>query len=113
MRATYMSLRHIGRRKRTTRPGLPQEHCSLNDAIWRAMRRAGIHSTKEPLGLLREDGKRPDGVILIRWSRVKCLAWDVTVPDTYAASHINETSTKPAAAADRAAELKKAKYQSL
>ena len=41
------------------------------------------------------------------------MAWDVTVPDTYAASHINETSTKPAAAADRAAEIKKTKYQSL
>ena len=63
--------------------------------------------------MLREDGKRPDGVTLIPWSRGKCLAWDVTVSDTYAAFHINETSTKPAAAADRAAELKKTKYQFL
>ena len=88
-------------------------YSSLNDAIWRAMRKAGIHSTKEQLGMLRENRKRPDGVTLIPWSRGKCLECDVTVPDFYAASHVNETSTKSAAVADRAAELKKTKYQSL
>ena len=48
-------------------------HSNLNDAIWRAMRRAGIHSTKETMGMLREDEKRADGVTLIPWSRGKCL----------------------------------------
>ena len=37
-------------------------HNSIKDIVWRAMRRAGIPSIKEPLGLLRDDGKRPDGV---------------------------------------------------
>jgi hypothetical protein len=93
--------------------GRQQRHSSLNDTIWRALRRAGVQSTKEPLGLLREDGKRPDGVTLIPWSKGKCLAWDVTVPDTYAASHIRQTSIIPASAADKAAEIKKTKYQSI
>ena len=37
----------------------------LNDTIWRALNKAGVQSTKEPAGLLRSDGKRPDGVMLI------------------------------------------------
>jgi len=39
---------------------------------------------KEPAGLSPDDGKRPDGVRLLPWARGKALAWDVTVPDTYA-----------------------------
>jgi hypothetical protein len=93
--------------------GRQSRHSNLNDTIWRALKRAGIQATKEPLGLLRNDGKRPDGVTLTPWSRGKCLAWDVTVPDTYAASHILSTSITPAAAADKAAVNKKIKYQSI
>jgi len=37
---------------------------------------------KEPAGLSRDDGKRPDGVTLLPWAKGKPLAWDVTVPDT-------------------------------
>ena len=37
----------------------------LNDLIWRALKRADIPSTKEPTGLLRGDGKRPDGLTLV------------------------------------------------
>jgi len=33
----------------------------------------------------------PDGVTLIPWSRGRCLTWDVTVPDTFAASHLPVT----------------------
>ena len=44
-------------------------HSLINDIIWRAMTRAQIPSTKEPPGLLRSDGKKPDGVSLIPWSR--------------------------------------------
>ena len=33
-----------------------------------------------------------DGATLIPWVRGKPLAWDVTVTDTYAASHIVETA---------------------
>ena len=86
-------------------------HNSINDTVWRAMRRAGIPSIKEPLCLLRDDGKRRDGVTMIPWSRGRCVAWDVTVPDTYAATHLPLTSITPSA--DRAETNKRMKYQLL
>ena len=88
-------------------------HSSINDIIWRAMTRAGVHSSKEPTGLIRNDGKRPDGASLIPWSRGRCVTWDVTVPDTFAASHLSFTSVLAGAAANRAAELKHGKYATL
>jgi len=49
---------------------------------------------KESAGLSRDDGKRPDGVTLLpSWAKGKPLAWDVTVPDTYADSHLADTAT--------------------
>ena len=69
-------------------------HNSINDIVWRAMRRAGIPSIKEPFGLLRDDGKRPDGVTMIPWSRGRCVAWDVTVPVTFTATHLPLTSIR-------------------
>jgi hypothetical protein len=77
------------------------------------MVKAKIQSTKEPLGLTRSDLKRPDGVTLIPWANGRCLAWDVTVPDTTAASHLDRTSLAAGAAAEHAAELKTAKYSDL
>ena len=35
------------------------------DFMWRTMSKADIPAVKEPSGLLRTDGKRPDGVALI------------------------------------------------
>jgi len=61
-----------------------QRHRHLNDIIWRAMKRAQIPAVKEPVGLMRQDGKRPDGTTVLPWSRGKPLAWDVTIPDTHA-----------------------------
>ena len=75
----------------------------LNDTIWRALKKAGVQFTKEPTGLLQSDGKGPDGVTLIPWARGRCLTWDVTVPDTFATSHIVSTSYLPGAAAEQSA----------
>ena len=72
--------------------GRQQRHNMLNDKMWRLLRRANIPSKKEPLGLTREDGKRPDDVTLIPWSCGRCLTWDVTVSDTFATSHLAITS---------------------
>ena len=77
------------------------------------VKRAQIPATKEPIGLSRSDGKRPDGASLIPWKRGKPLAWDVTVPDTYAASHTGETAENAGAAANKTATNKIAKYHSL
>ena len=82
----------------------------LNDLIWRAVKKAQIPASKEPIGLSRADGKRPDGATLFPWTRGKPLAWDVTVPDTYAASHLQLTSTTACAAAEKAAVNKTTKY---
>jgi len=58
-------------RKSITGPNF-QASC-LNDIIWRALNSAGVSSTKEPTGLCREDGKRPDGLSLIPWQNGKPL----------------------------------------
>ena len=48
---------------------------------------------------------------LIPWQKGKCVAWDVTVADTFATSYINHTVTLAGAAAERAALNKHAKYE--
>jgi len=50
------------------------------------MSKANIPAVKEPSGLLRTDGKRPDGVTLIPWKDGRCVTWDVTVTDMMAQS---------------------------
>ena len=93
--------------------GRQTRHAQLNDAIHRALVRAGIPSTKEPVGLMRSGDGRPDGCTLVSWEGGKCLAWDATVPDTLAHSHLAETSLVAGAASERAAKLKNDKYQEL
>ena len=80
----------------------------MNDILWRLIKRAQI-----PVSLIRQDGKRPDGVTLLPWARGKPLAWDITVPDTYAESHLQNTACRPGAAADKAAANKSSKYCNL
>ena len=77
------------------------------------MKRARIQATKVPIGLSRFNEKRPDRVSLIPWKHGKPLVWDVTVPDTYAASHIGETAENAEAAVNKAATNKISKYNSL
>ena len=74
-------------------PGRIARHQVLNDIIWRSMGSAGITATKEPSGLVREDGKRPDGLTLIPWQCGKSLAWDVTVVSTLAQFYVDRAAT--------------------
>ena len=74
------------------------------------MKRADVPSTKEPAGLLRSDGKRPDGLTLVLWQSGRSLTWDVTVVDTLANSDTPTTSVTSCAAAEAAAMRKRAKY---
>jgi len=85
----------------------------MNDILCRAIKRAQIPVVKEPAGLLQQDGKRPDGTTLLPWARGKPMAWGVTVPDTYAESHISNTAREAGAAANRASASKTGKYGAL
>ena len=38
-----------------------QRHSQPNDILWRAFKKAPVPAVKEPPGLSRDDGKRPDG----------------------------------------------------
>ena len=85
-------------------------HSQLNYLIWRSVKRAQFPATKESIGLSRIDGNRPDGATLIPWKRGKPLTWDVTVPNTYVASHLAEIAESAGAAANKAAANKISKY---
>jgi len=93
--------------------GRMARHSLLNDSIWRAFTKAGIPASKEPSGLVRTDGKRPDGVSLIPWRCGKPVTWDVTVIDTLAESYSAVASVTPGGAAELAAERKMEKYSCL
>ena len=93
--------------------GKQQRHSMITDVVWRACNRAGYQAMKEPVGLARTDGRRPDGVTIIPWSRGQCLVWDVTISDTFAQSYLDHSSQQAGAAADRAVALKNAKYADL
>src|SRR5260221_11646403 len=93
--------------------GRLQRHNELNDLIQKALQAAKIPASKEPTGISRSDGKRPDGISLVPWVRGRCLAWDVTCPDTYASSHIQRSSITAGAAAESAESLKRQKYRDL
>src|SRR5271157_4347493 len=47
--------------------GRSSRHYAINDLVYRALQRANIPATKEPAGLMRSDGKRPDGLTLVPW----------------------------------------------
>jgi hypothetical protein len=93
--------------------GRTSRHHQLNDTIQRALSRCHIPAIKEPSGLSRSDGKRPDGMTLIPWSGGKCLLWDVTVVDTLATSYLPSTSASAGSAAENAAQRKELKYSAL
>ena len=93
--------------------GRASRHQLLNDIIFRAVNKAGVSTVKEPLGLYRTDGKRPDGLTRIPWDDGKCLTWDVTVSDTLAASNLSVTSVSAGSAAEKSATNKSRKYSEL
>ena len=72
--------------------------------MWRALTKAGIPSVKEPSGLSRTDGKRPDGLTQVPWAGGKSLLWDVTVTDTLANSYVDVSSVSAGGAAELAAD---------
>jgi len=94
-------------------PGRIARHQVLSDIIWRSFGSASIPATKEPSGLVRQDGKRPDGLALIPWQSRKSLAWDVTVVSTLAQSYVDRTATGVGMVPQLAAKRKSMKYSNL
>ena len=88
-------------------------HSLANDVIARAFRSRDTPADLEPTGLLRGDGKRPDGATRIPWSHGRCLLWDFTCPDTLAPSHLHQSSLAAGSVAEVAESRKQTKYSSL
>jgi hypothetical protein len=93
--------------------GRLSRHSAVNELIKRALSSAEIPSRLEPPSLIRDDGKRPDGLSLTPWSNGKCLIWDFTCPDTLAQSHLNVAVSGPGIVANEAEAKKRHKYTSL
>ena len=93
--------------------GKHSRHASINDIIYRACCRADIPAVKEPTGLTRTDGKRPDGSTLVPWSAGKCVIWDVTIADTMAPSYAAISSVSAGLVAEQSSARKLAKYSEL
>jgi len=94
-------------------PGRTSRHHALNEIVARAFASAGIPTSKEPSGLSRSDGKRPDGMTLIPWKTGRAAVWDVTVVCTSAASYLVSSAHESGAAAEMAATRKIAKYSNI
>ena len=83
--------------------GQHSRHVALSDRHWTPRRSLATYI--EPLGLYRSDGKRPDGVTVVR----KCgrvLVWDATCADTLAPSHRTLAAWEPRAVAADAEQRK-------
>ena len=85
----------------------------VNDIIHRALTSCDTPSVREPDGMFRSDEKRPDGVTLVPWALGRCLAWDATVVDTLAVSHLPGTAVIAGSAAEAASAAKTRKYDGL
>ena len=85
-------------------------HNVINDLVERAVTLADIPCVKEPQGLSRSDGKRPDGMTIIPWKAGKCALWDVTVIYIVAQSYVSQSSQCAGSAAESAATRKSFKY---
>ena len=94
-------------------PGRTARHHALNDLIARGFASAGFPVTKEPTGLFRTDGKRPDGLTLVPWQSGKALCWDVTVTCPLANSYVAGAAREAGSAAELAAARKEDKYSSI
>ncbi|XP_035711828.1 uncharacterized protein LOC118437132 [Folsomia candida] len=93
--------------------GRYSRHTAANDVISRALRSAGAPAIKEPPGCSRQDGKRPDGLVLIPWARGRPMVWDFTCSDTFAPSYLPQTRIHPGAAAEKAEDAKNKKCEFL
>ena len=86
-------------------------HSNGNMIIKDSIKSLGISSTLEPIGPLREDGRRPDGHKLMPWQRGRTLAWDFTCISRLANSNLR-MGVLPGANAASEAEVRKRNHYS-
>jgi len=70
-------------------PDRSARHHALNDLVARSLATAGVPVTKEPAGLFRTDGKRPNGLTLVPRESAKSLCCYVTVICPLAESYVS------------------------
>ena len=93
--------------------GRHSRHSQINDLIKRALASAQVPAIREPPGLSRHDGKRPDGLTLLPWTQGKSIVWDYTCCDTLASSHVPSTAQEAGKAAQQAEKKKLSHYADL
>lgn len=76
------------------------------------------HEMRKNPGIQRADRSHSTKRQVTRWhdahtAKGKALAWDVTIPDTYTASHLQMRLIEAGSAAKHAARMKTTKYQEL
>ena len=91
--------------------GRHPRHSHINDLIKRACISGGTSAIREPQGVSRVDGKRPDGMSQFPWKNGRLLLWDFTCVDTVAPSHVNDSAKCPGKASNDA-ETKKINHYS-
>jgi len=77
------------------------------------MTSADIPASKEPSGLTRRDGKRPDGLTLIPFQGGKPLVWDVTVTTSLVESNVDTAAIGAVWWPSKTANRKLSKYAEL
>ena len=85
-------------------------HQMGNDVIRESLKSACISSTSEPTGLLRNDGRHPDGVTMLPWSKGHSLAWDFTCAHRLAASHLSKGGQEGSSVATAKEAIKRQHY---
>ena len=93
--------------------GRGARHAEINSRIRSFLSEAGCPSVLEPTGLVRSDGKRPDGATVLPFDKGLPMAWDATVRHTSASSYLHLTSISAGAAAAAAEAAKDKKYAAL
>ena len=88
-------------------------HNEINDLLKRALVQAKIPAVREPHGLSRKDGNRPDGLTLTSWKHGKCMIWDATVANTVCQSYVFKCSKNPGAGAEIREKEKISHYKDL
>jgi len=100
-----LSCRHSGCR-------IPR-HAAVNETVHRALVSGGVPAVLEPVGVCRDDSKKPDGMSLIPWRQGLPLLWDLTCSDTLVPSNVSTSSRGASRLANSAESAKIKKYSSL